>query len=105
MREGHYPSCFKIARVVPVFKSEDPTQFSNYRPVSVLPVLSQIFERVLKVRLVNFLENQKVIIPGQYGFRTAHSTDMAIIDMVKSEVSMGREESGLGGLCRPQEGF
>ena len=42
MREGHYPACFKIARVVPIFKAEDPTQFSNYRPVSVLPVLSQV---------------------------------------------------------------
>ena len=46
---------FKVARVVPVFKGGDPTEFSNYRPVSVLPVLSQVFERVLKVRLVEFL--------------------------------------------------
>ena len=44
LRSGYYPSCFKVARVVPVFKSEDPTQFSNYRSVSVLPVLSQIFK-------------------------------------------------------------
>ena len=51
MREGHYPGCFKVARVVPVYKGEDPTQFANYRPVSVLPVLSQIFERVLRLRL------------------------------------------------------
>ena len=55
MREGCYPSCFKVARVVPVFKGEDPTQFSNYRPVSVLPTLSQVFERVIRVRLERFL--------------------------------------------------
>ena len=60
LREGHYPACFKVARVVPVFKAEDPTEFSNYRPVSVLPVLSQIFERLLKVRLVNFLDKCKM---------------------------------------------
>ena len=54
MREGYYPTCFKVARVVPVFKSGDPTEFSNYRPVSVLPVLSQIFERVLQARLTSF---------------------------------------------------
>ena len=83
MREGFYPSDFKVARVVPVFKAEDPTQFSNYRPVSVLPVLSQVFERLLKVRLVEFLDRQKVVVPNQYGFRAGHSTDMAILDMVE----------------------
>ena len=83
IREGYYPSCFKVARVVPVFKSEDQTMFSNYRPVSVLPVLSQIFEQLLKARLVEFLDRNKVVIPGQYGFRKGHSTDMAIMDMVE----------------------
>ena len=83
IREGYYPPCFKVARVVPVFKSEDPTVFSHYRPVSVLPVLSQIFERLLKVRLIEFLDRNKVVIPGQYGFRKGHSTDMAILDMVE----------------------
>ena len=83
MREGYFPTDFKVARVVPVFKSEDQTQFSNYRPVSVLPALAIIFEKVLKSRLVNFLDQQEVIIPGQYGFRAGHSTAMAILDMVE----------------------
>ena len=83
MREGFYPTSFKVARVVPVFKAEDPTLFSNYRPVSVLPVLSQIFERILKVRLVEFFDKHAVVISGQYGFRSGHSTDMAILDMVE----------------------
>jgi hypothetical protein len=69
--------------VVPVFKNEDPTEFSNYRPVSVLPVLSQVFERVLQGRLLEFLDRQGVVIPGQYGFRSGHSTNMAVVDMVK----------------------
>ena len=80
---GYYPGCFKVARVVPVFKGEDPTVFANYRPVSVLPVLSQLFERVLKSRLVGFLDRQGVVIPGQYGFRAGHSTAMAVLDMVE----------------------
>jgi hypothetical protein len=80
---GHYPAFFKVARVRPVFKSEDPTEFSNYRPISVLPVLSQLFERVLQERLVGFMGQQGVITPGQYGFRAGHSTAMAIIDMVE----------------------
>ena len=80
---GHYPACFKVARVVPVFKSEDPTQFSNYRPVSVLPVLSLLFERVIQARLVRFLDRHRVLAPGQYGFRAGHSTAMAVLDMVE----------------------
>jgi hypothetical protein len=80
---GHYPAFFKVARVVPVFKSEDPTEFSNYRPVSVLPVLLQVFERVLQGRLLEFLDHQKVITPSQYGFRSGHSTAMAVMDMVE----------------------
>ena len=83
MREGCYPSCFKVARVVPVFKGEDPTQFSNYRPVSVLPTLSQVFERVIRVRLERFLGRNRVLAPGQYGFRAGHSTAMAVLDMVE----------------------
>ena len=53
-----------MAQVIPIFKGEDPTVFANYRPVSVLPVLSQLFEKVLKVRLVGFLDRQGVVIPG-----------------------------------------
>ena len=93
MREGYYPECFKVARVVPVFKAEDPTQFSNYRPVSVLPVLSQVFERVINARLVNFFDKEQIIIPGQYGFRAGHSTAMAILDMVEKIRSAWSEKS------------
>jgi hypothetical protein len=57
MRGCHYLAFFKVAWVVPVFKSEDPTEFSNYRPVSVLPILSQVFERVLQGRLLEFLNH------------------------------------------------
>ena len=49
----------------------------------MLPVLSQVFERRLKVWLVEFLEKQGVLTPGQYGFRSGHSTAMAILDMVE----------------------
>jgi hypothetical protein len=83
IRGGHYLAFLKVVRVVPVFKSEDPTEFSNYRPVSVLPVLSQVSQRVLHGRLLEFLDHQKVITPGQYGFRSGHSTAMAVVDMVE----------------------
>ena len=51
--------------------------------MSVLPVLSQLFERVLQARLLEFLGSAKVLVPGQYGFRAGHSTAMAVLDMVE----------------------
>jgi hypothetical protein len=58
-------------------------EFSNYRPIYVLPVLSQVFEKVLQVRLLEFLDLQGMINPGQYGFRAGHSTVMAVQDVVE----------------------
>jgi hypothetical protein len=83
--------------VVPVFKSEDPKEFSNYRPISVLPVLSQVFERVLQGRLLEFLDHQGVVIPGQYGFKSGHSMAMAVMDMVERlREAWGKKNVALG---------
>ena len=85
--------------MVPIFKGkgEDPTEYAGYRPVSVLPVLSQLFERVLQARLVGFLEGRGVLAPGQYGFRAGHSTAMAVLDMVERvRGAWGRRNAALG---------
>ena len=85
MRDGHHPACFKVARVVPIFegRGEDPTDYAGYCLVSVLWVLSQLFERVLHARLVRFMDGQGVLSSGQYGFRSGHSTAMAVLDVVE----------------------
>ena len=83
LKEGHFPDFLKVARITPVFKADDPTLFSNYRPISVLSVFSKIFERVIQNRLLGFFEGRGHLLGGQYGFRRGHSTDMAIIDMVE----------------------
>ena len=106
MREGFYPTCFKVARVVPVFKGEDPTEFCNYRPISVLPVLSQIFERVIRSRLIRFLDRNEVMITGQYGFRPGHSTAMAVLDMVeKIRGAWNQGNAALGVLIDLKKAF
>ena len=81
---GFFPDFLKVARITPVFKSGDPTQFGNYRPISVLSVISKIFERVIQGRLLGFLKEQGHILNSQYGFRRGHSTYMAILDMVEN---------------------
>ncbi|KAI0242919.1 hypothetical protein LSAT2_010547, partial [Lamellibrachia satsuma] len=52
---GIVPSKLKIAKVIPLYKSENPELFSNYRPFSILPCLSKILERLMYNRLYNFL--------------------------------------------------
>ena len=81
---GFFPDFLKVARITPIFKSGDPTQFGNYRPISVLSVFSKIFERVIQGRLLSFLNKQGHILSSQYGFRRGHSTYMAILDMVEN---------------------
>ena len=83
LEAGYFPDFLKTARITPVFKTGDPTQFGNYRPISVLSVISKIFERVIQARLSGFLVKQGLIFEGQYGFRRGHSTSMAITDLVE----------------------
>ena len=60
---GVFPESLKIAKVIPVFKADDPTLFSNYRPISILPAFSKLFEKVMYNRLINFLNLHNVCDP------------------------------------------
>ena len=77
--EGVFPDELKKANVIPLFKSGDPMTFSNYRPVSLLPVLSKVFEKVMYARLLDFLKEHKLLFKYQFGFREHHSTYMALM--------------------------
>ena len=75
---GIVPDELKIARVIPLFKSGDRSLFTNYRPVSVLPAFSKIFERAIYNRLLSYLDKHKVLSNSQFGFRKTHSTEYAL---------------------------
>lgn len=81
---GIFPDCLKIAKVVAVHKKGDKTNLNNYRPISVLPVFSKVFETVLKNRMVNFFERNDVFDCKQFGFRKNRSTTMAIHELVNN---------------------
>ena len=78
---GIVPDEMKIARVIPVFKSDDQSLITNYRPVSVLPSFSKFLERIIYNRLVHYLQSFNILCDNQYGFRKDHSTSLAIIDL------------------------
>ena len=80
---GIFPKELKLANVVPIFKAGDVQVFTNYRPVSILPVFSKIMERIMYNRLLSFLNKYKIIYDYQFGFRDKHSTYLALITLTE----------------------
>lgn len=79
---GVFPDKLKIAKVCPIFKGGDHTLLNNYRPISILPSFSKVFERAVYNRLYSYLDQHKILFDYQFGFRPNHSTGMAVIEMV-----------------------
>ena len=75
---GVFPDVLKIARVIPLYKSGDRNSINNYRPISLLPVFSKIFEKLIHARVTSFLDKHDVIYHKQFGFRKRHSTIHAL---------------------------
>ena len=68
LQTGIFPECMKIANVTPLHKGGQEDLSTNYRPISLLPVLSKIMEKVLYSRTYEFLIKNKQIYSSQYGF-------------------------------------
>ena len=78
LKLGEYPNCLKIGKVLPLYKSGNRMDPSNYRPIILLPAINKIYETLLVNRLASFFESNKIITDNQYGFRSGHSTEQAI---------------------------
>ena len=78
LQTGQVPSDFKTARVVPLYKKGDCNYEGNYRPVSILPVVSKIFERIVHEQLYEYLSRNSLIYEYQSGFRSTFSTNTAL---------------------------
>ena len=76
---GVYPSLWKLALVIPFYKSGDSNEAANYRPISILPILSKLLEKIIANQLMEFLENNKLLSNTQHGFRKNLSTETALI--------------------------
>ena len=82
LSEGLFPMELKLANVIPLYKSDDSFVFNNYRPVSLLCVISKVFEKVMYNRLLEFLETYKILTNSQFGFRKSYSTYMALMTLM-----------------------
>lgn len=81
---GTYPSKLKKAKIIPIFKDDDPTAPNNYRPISLLSNFNKIFEKIMYKRMQIFIDDNNILSSSQYGFREAHSTEHAILDIVST---------------------
>ena len=79
---GIFPEKLKIAKVKPLYKKGDKCCFNNYRPISILPTISKVFERVMYTQLYNYFNVNNLLTEQQYGFRSKHSTELASIKLV-----------------------
>lgn len=77
--KGVFPNSLKLAKIIPLFKKGDASIASNYRPISLLPVVSKLFEKLMKKRMLKFMNKNQFFSDGQFGFREGRSTEVALL--------------------------
>ena len=76
-----YPDLWKISHVIPIHKSGDEDEVGNFRPISLLPVLSKILEKIIANQLSTYLESNYLLSNTQHGFRPKLSTETALLKL------------------------
>lgn len=79
---GVVPTCLKIAKVVPIYKKGDHSHITNYRPISLIPTVIKILEKLIYNRVYNYLDKHEILYKYQFGFRPNHSTSLAVLEVV-----------------------
>ena len=98
LEQGTFPNHLKIAKVIPLFKSGDNTLISNYRPVSLLPLLSKILEKIVVNRLMGFINQNQILYKYQFSFWKKHNTNLALtvlVDKILSALESGEVVLGV----------
>ena len=75
-----FPSDWKTAKVIPLFKRGQRSLLNNYRPISILPVVSKLMERTLYDQIYEYFDQQNLFSKHQFGFRPYHSTTTTLLD-------------------------
>ena len=79
LRLGSFPVCWKVANVTPIPKGPPSSSTSNYRPISLTPILSKVFERLVSVRLGHFMEGRSVLPTTLFAYRKDLGTCNALL--------------------------
>ena len=84
---GVFPKKLKVAKVIALHKKNDNSVFSNYRPISLLPSISKILERVIHDQIYTFLETNNLLYENQYGYRKCFSTEFASVHFIEDVIN------------------
>ena len=84
---GIFPNSLKIAKVTPLYKKDEKYLMNNYRPISILPSVSKVFERIMHDQIYQYFIDHNLFYKSQYGFRRKHSTELASLELVDRIIS------------------
>jgi hypothetical protein len=76
--QGKFPDALKNAKVIPIHKDDSRSEMSNYRPISLLPTLSKIIEKLMYARLISFFTKHNILYENQFGFQSNMFTEDAV---------------------------
>ena len=96
-----FPTTWKTAKVIPLFKKGDQFEPKNYRPVAILSILSKIIEKVIFIQTVSYFDRNNLFHPNHHGFRARHNTTNALIQMYDSWVEAADKGEFMGHLGLP----
>ena len=103
---GIVPSKLKVAKVLSLFKQGDSEITSKYRPITLLPIFSNLYEKVMHKRLHSFVTSNNIIHALQFGFQEKHSVDHALISLTEAIQSMlDNKKYGCGIFLDLQKAF
>jgi len=81
-KTGYTPSHYKCAKIIPIFKTEEKYKLNNYRPLSVLPALSKLLEKIAAIKMFKYLNKFEIFFKHQYGFRPQHNTNQPLLHLM-----------------------
>lgn len=96
--QGCVPDILKSATVLPLLKKGDPTLKQNYRPISILPIISKILEKCMKVRMLSFFHKINFFSNCQFGFREKLNTENALLEFLNYIYTFLHNKSKVCGL-------
>ena len=105
LKESCFPDCWKVSSVVPVFKNVgERSTAKNYRPISLLSVVSKVFEKLVNNKIVDHLEKSGLFSDFQYGFRSSRLT-ADLLTVVSDRIARAFKRSEAAGAVTIIQGF
>ena len=96
IKHGKFPNFLQNAKVVPCHKDDSRQEMSNYRPISLLPTISKIFEKLMYTRLIEFIKKYNILYENQFGFQSGMSTEYAVNALLNNIIeTLEKKEYGV----------